>query len=177
MLLALALVCSSQPQPSAAQPGAAQHARAVPSTMQKVEVQGKCSKPPFSCVKAVTAKTPRPTLGTVLVKLSSSSVNPSDVDQEQGGSGTLGVDFAGTVVELGPAVKRLKVGDRVWGVTVGAYAEYITVLEAITGLVPPGLPMSVAGTIPEVAATSLQCLQKTGAPFDRRKNITVVLTR
>ena len=80
----------------------------------------------------MAAKTPRPTLGTVLVKLSSSSVNPSDVDQEQGGSGTLGVDFAGTVVELGPAVKRLKVGDRVWGVTVGAYAEYITVLDAIT---------------------------------------------
>ena len=156
-------------------------AAALPANMKHVVAKGlePCKAPPFSCVQAVSTRTPTPALGEVLVRLTSSSVNPSDLDmEEQVGrlEGTLGVDFAGTVVEIGPGVKRLKVGDLVWGVTKGAYAEYVIAVELVTGLVPVGLNLSVAGTIPEVGATSLQCLQRLGAPWDAKRNITVVVT-
>ena len=111
--------------------------------------------------------------------MTSSSVNPSDLDMEEKVGrleGTLGVDFAGTVVKVGAGVARLKVGDSVWGVTKGAYAEYVIAVELVTGTVPTGLNMSAAGTIPEVGATSLQCLQRLGAPWDAKRNITVVIT-
>jgi D-arabinose 1-dehydrogenase-like Zn-dependent alcohol dehydrogenase len=159
----------------------AENAATPPATMKHVIAKGlkPCKAPPFSCVQAVSTNTPKPALGEVLVRLTSSSVNPSDLDmEEQVGrlEGTLGVDFAGTVVEIGSGVKRLKVGDSVWGVTKGAYAEYVIAVELVTGVVPVGLNISVAGTIPEVGATSLQALQRLGAPWDAKRNITVVIT-
>jgi polyketide synthase 7 len=152
-----------------------------PATMKHVIAKGltPCKAPPFACVQAVTTRTPKPTPGEVLVRLTSSSVNPSDLDmEEQIGrlEGTLGVDFAGVVVEVGAASSRLKVGDSVWGVTKGAYAEYVIAVELVTGVVPVGLNMSAAGTIPEVGATSLQCLQRLGAPWDPKRNVTVAIT-
>ena len=150
-----------------------------PPSMQHVIAQGVGCKPPFACIHAVPTRTPKPGLGQVLVRLTSSSVNPSDLDLEESTGrleGTLGVDFAGVVVKLGAGVKRLKLGDRVWGVTKGAYAEFILAEELVTGLVPAGLRMADAGTIPEVGTTSLQCLQKCGAPWDVKRNVTVVVT-
>ena len=151
----------------------------VPATMTHVVSRGKPCTSPFACIEAVTVKTPKPSLGEVLVRMTSASVNPSDLDTEEkvgALQGTLGVDFAGVVVELGPGTRRLKVGDLVWGVTVGSYATYVVAIEAVTGVVPPGLNASVAGTVPEVATTSLQCLQKMGAPWPRERNVTVVIT-
>jgi hypothetical protein len=51
----------------------AQH---VPATSKHVLAQGKC-KPPFACINAAPGPTSKPGLGEVLVRLSSSSVNPS----------------------------------------------------------------------------------------------------
>ena len=150
----------------------------VPPTMKRVVATGKC-KPPFACVHAVSVRTPAPGVGEVLVKMASASVNPSDIDLEEevgGIQGTLGKDFAGTVVALGAGVKRLKLGDQVWGTTVHSYSEYVIAIEALTGVVPTGLNISVAGTIPEVGTTSLQCLQRLGAPWPRSRNLTVVIT-
>ena len=157
------------------------HQEPPPATMKHVVAKGlrPCKAPPFACVQAVSTHTPTPGRGEVLVRLTSSSVNPSDLDmEEQVGrlEGTLGVDFAGTVVEVGAGVARLMVGDSVWGVTKGAYAEYVIAVELVTGVVPVGLNMSVAGTIPEVGATLLQCLQRLGAPWDATRNVTVVVT-
>jgi NADPH:quinone reductase-like Zn-dependent oxidoreductase len=157
----------------------AQHsADSIPPTMKRVVATGKC-KPPFSCVHAVEVKTPTPGLGEVLVKMASASVNPSDIDLEEevgGIQGTLGKDFAGTVVALGRGVKRLKLGDHVWGTTIHSYSEYVIAIEALTGIVPNGLNISAAGTVPEVGTTSLQCLEKLGAPWAPSKNLTIVIT-
>ena len=133
--------------------------------------------------------------------------------------GVFGVDFAGTVVAIGPGTTRLKVrtppalyprrldvtelrtrrrrggrrgllnelnvadsqsfcvifffpgspqiGDNVWGCSKGTYAEYALAFEVITTTSPANIPMDVAGTIPEVAMTSMEALVKMGAPWPK----------
>ena len=96
-------------------------------------------------------------------------VNPSDVDLVEGSAGkiigTLGADFSGEVVAVGALCSKLKVGDLVWGVTKGAYAEYQIVLCPITGKLPTSVSPRDVGTLPEVGMTSAQALRKTGAPW------------
>eukprot|EP00947_MAST-08B_sp_MAST-8B-sp1_P002032 g2032.t1 len=154
-------------------------ARAVNST---------CSRSAgFGCIEAVQVKTPRALPGTVLVRVNQSSVNPSDVDLVVGRAaklvGTLGADFSGTVVEVGLLCSGFKVGDLVWGVTKGAYAEYQIAVCHITGKLPPSSGsheesniLRAVGTLPEVGMTSAEALKKAGAPWDRAKNLTVVVT-
>lgn len=156
------------------------------ATMRAVQAAGQCG-PPFSCVTTGHVATPRPGPGQVLIEVKGSSVNPCDYIYVQvgfpvcsGGNGTLGMDVAGVVVEAGEGVTRLRPGDEVWadaggveGVT-GAYADYAVMGEAQTGLKPRRLSFTDAGTVPLVGFTSLECLQKTGAPW--KPNTTVVVT-
>eukprot|EP01065_Artemidia_motanka_P010490 TRINITY_DN1556_c1_g1_i1.p1 TRINITY_DN1556_c1_g1~~TRINITY_DN1556_c1_g1_i1.p1 ORF type:complete len:359 (+),score=134.11 TRINITY_DN1556_c1_g1_i1:94-1077(+) len=157
---------------------------AVPSEMRAVRVKGLfgCG-PPFDCITVKTIRTPKPSSGHVLVRMNGSSVNPVDVDllKDLGAiDGTLGSDLAGTVVECNGCT-RLKVGDEVWAdaageVGGGAYADYVVVTEKQTGLKPTNLNMTQAGSMPLVGMTSLQCLKKAGAPWDAKRNLTVVIT-
>lgn len=152
----------------------------LPSTMQAAHVGSTpCSKPYFQCIKMETVKVPTPLPGEALVRVNVSSVNPSDVDIVEGSFGKLfgklGADFSGQVVSIGPLCSKFEVGDAVWGVTIHSYAEYVIVICAITsklGATPPG----DVGTLPEVSLTSAQALKKTGAPWDKVKNLTVVIT-
>src|SRR6266567_358576 len=75
---------------------------------------------------------PRPGPGQVLVKVHAAGVNPVDSYIRSGTYAvkpplpyTPGMDAAGVVVEVGPDVKGLKAGDRVYtaGTLSGAYAE------------------------------------------------------
>ena len=134
---------------------------------------------------------PRPPTVTFISswKVGGSSVNPCDVDYLElgigcsGGKGTLGMDMSGTVVAVGSGTTgRLKVGDQVWtdigggsGDT-GAMAEYSLVAEAQAGLKPQSLNFTEAGTVPLVGLTAIEMLQKTGAPWTERKNVTVAVT-
>ena len=105
--------------------------------------------PDFRCVSTETVKTFGAGLGEIVIKVSGSSVNPSDVDIVKSGGGQLfgvmGVDVAGIVVKVGIGCEHLKVGDAVWGVTKGAYAEYVrttklwipTHLQCLPHLFPP----------------------------------------
>lgn len=87
---------------------------------------------------------PRPKVGPdqVLVKMGAVSVNPIDTYLRNGANYwelpkpfVIGSDIAGTVVEVGSAVKRFKVGDRVWGSNQGllgrqgVFAEYSAISE------------------------------------------------
>ena len=104
----------------------------LPSTMLAVRVANftPCVKPAFQqCLETSTVKVPKPLPLEALVRVNVSSVNPSDVDIAEGRVvgklfGTLGVDFGGVVVAKGWLCSNLEVGDAVWGMTVGAYAEY-----------------------------------------------------
>ncbi len=87
---------------------------------------------------------PRPQLAPdqVLVKMGAVSVNPIDTYLRNGANYwelpkpyIIGSDIAGTVVEVGSAAKRFKVGDRVWGTNQGllgrqgVFAEYSAIGE------------------------------------------------
>lgn len=82
---------------------------------------------------------PHVTAGHVLVKVACAGINFMDIHTRQGKYAasmtypvrlpcTLGMEGAGVVVEVGPGVKHLAVGDRVaWCIAWGAYAEYANV--------------------------------------------------
>ncbi len=79
---------------------------------------------------------PRPNEQQVLVKMGAVSVNPIDT-YIRGGANfwelpqpfVIGCDVAGTVIEVGSAVKQFKVGDRVWGSNQGLLGRQGTFAE------------------------------------------------
>merc|ERR1712166_1057884 len=152
----------------------------LPTTMLAARDTGSptCAKPSFDCVHTTSIAIPKPVLGEALVRVNMSSVNPSDVDIVEGKFGklfgTLGADFAGEVVSVGPLCHKLSVGDAVWGVTKGAYAEYAIVICAIVSKLGDTDPRSV-GTLAEVSLTSAEAFKKAGAPWSPSKNVTVVI--
>jgi NADPH2:quinone reductase len=103
---------------------------------------------------------PTPGEGEVLVKVMAAGVNRPDVVQRQGNyapppgaSDIPGLEIAGEIVALGPAVKRWTAGDRVMAlVSGGGYAEYC-VAHASHTLPVSTLPMIEAAAIPETTFT------------------------
>ena len=70
-----------------------------------------------------------------------------------------GLEFAGTVAEIGERVVDRSVGDRVMGIVGGgAYAEQLVVHERQTMRVPDGVGLADAAAIPEVAITAYDAL-------------------
>ncbi|MBY5832269.1 NADP-dependent oxidoreductase [Rhizobium ruizarguesonis] len=78
----------------------------------------------------------------------------------------LGHDVAGTVVKIGPGVRRFKVGDEVYARPrdhrIGTFAEFIAVDEADVALKPNNLSMTEAASIPLVGLTAWQALVEVG---------------
>lgn len=74
----------------------------------------------------------------------------------------LGHDLAGTVVRVGPDVRRFKVGDAVYARPrdgqIGTFAQRIAVDEADLALKPKNLSMAEAASIPLVGLTAWQAL-------------------
>jgi NADPH:quinone reductase-like Zn-dependent oxidoreductase len=109
--------------------------------------------------------------GQIRVQVRAASVNPMDGKIRRGEmkviSGSrfprgLGHDFAGVVEAVGPGVKRLKVGDEVFGVTTiaqaGAFAEYVVADEKNVGLKPPSLSFEQAAAFTIVSLTAWNAL-------------------
>ncbi len=76
----------------------------------------------------------------------------------------LGAVFSGIVEQVGSAVTRFKVGDRVFGMTgmeMGTYAEYVSVSEkSPIALLPSNLNFKEGASIPFGATTALHFLRK-----------------
>jgi NADPH:quinone reductase-like Zn-dependent oxidoreductase len=70
----------------------------------------------------------------------------------------LGRDLAGTVVAVGADVSRFEVGDEVYGVGRGAFAQYAVVREDKLARKPATLSFEQAAVVPISAATALQAL-------------------
>jgi NADPH:quinone reductase-like Zn-dependent oxidoreductase len=106
------------------------------------------------------------------------SVNPVDWKMRQGsilgnahriigppGPLVCGVDFAGTVSELGPKVTGLQIGDRVVGGTNfsrrqrGSYAEYVQVQADQVVVLPPEVSFEDAACLPVAGVTALRALR------------------
>jgi NADPH:quinone reductase-like Zn-dependent oxidoreductase len=70
-----------------------------------------------------------------------------------------GLEYAGTVEEVGTEVTLWRPGDRVMGILGGGgYAEYVAVQERTAVRVPAGVSLEDAGAIPEVFMTAYDAL-------------------
>ena len=74
----------------------------------------------------------------------------------------LGRDVAGTVVAIGASVTRFAVGDEVYGVAPGSFAEYAAAPEAKLAHKPVNLSFIQAAVVPISAGTALQALDDVG---------------
>ena len=69
-----------------------------------------------------------------------------------------GIDVAGTVAAVGSAVSRFAVGDEVYGMSRGSFAEYAAALEDKLARKPSNLSFEQAAVVPISAGTALQAL-------------------
>jgi NADPH:quinone reductase-like Zn-dependent oxidoreductase len=114
---------------------------------------------------------PVPGAGEVLVRVAAASVNPIDYKRRAGLTtdfypmqfpGLIGVDMAGTVVEIGPGVEGFSVGDQVFAMADNTYAELCVVKAEVLAKVPKGLDLIEAAALPLVTVTGNQLLAATG---------------
>ena len=73
-----------------------------------------------------------------------------------------GLDVAGTVAAVGSAVTRFAVGDEVFGVGKGSFAEYTVARERQLAHKPGNLSFEQAAVVPVSATTALQALRDQG---------------
>jgi len=73
-----------------------------------------------------------------------------------------GIDVAGTVVAIGADVTKFAVGDEVYGMSRGSFAEYAAVLEDKLAIKPANLTYEQAAVVPISAGTALQAVVDSG---------------
>jgi NADPH:quinone reductase-like Zn-dependent oxidoreductase len=73
-----------------------------------------------------------------------------------------GLDVAGTVVAVGPAVTRFAAGDEVFGIARGSFAEYAAAREGTLAPKPAALSFEQAATVAVSGLTALQGLRDAG---------------
>ena len=73
-----------------------------------------------------------------------------------------GRDVAGVVVDIGAAVTRFSVGDEVYGIAPGSFAEYAVARESRLAHKPANLSFAQAAVVPVSAATALRALVEVG---------------
>ena len=111
---------------------------------------------------------PRIAPDEVLVAVRAAAVNPVDWKIREGLLGDRftprmphvpGRDFAGVVAAAGEDIRRLAVGDRVWGAAPGtgwgSHAEFLAIAEAMAGRVPAALSDIQAAALPLAALSAL----------------------
>jgi putative PIG3 family NAD(P)H quinone oxidoreductase len=104
---------------------------------------------------------PEPAAGEVVLDVVATAVNRADLLQRQGfyppppgASDILGLECSGTIRSLGRDVSGWSVGDEVCALLAGGgYAEQVVVPAGQLMRVPAGVPLTVAGALPEVACT------------------------
>jgi NADPH:quinone reductase-like Zn-dependent oxidoreductase len=123
-------------------------------------------------------KKPVPNDDQILVKVHAAAINPLDWHFMEGtpyimralGVGLrkpkdprLGVDYAGTVEEVGKNVTQFKSGDEVFGGKTGAFAEYVCARadRAVTPK-PANVTFEQAASVPIAGITALQALRDKG---------------
>jgi NADPH2:quinone reductase len=112
-------------------------------------------------------ETPTPKEGEVLIKVSAAGINFADLAQCQGAyltrtrtPMTMGFEFAGTVMALGPGVSTPAVGTRVVAFGEGGYAEYAIAQAGTSIPIPPNLDFAHAAAFPVQGITAYQLLRE-----------------
>src|SRR5262249_1948586 len=128
-------------------------------------------------LRQVEIETPTPTAAEILVKVHAAALNPVDWHLMRGtpyllrmSSGLtrpksirrLGVDYSGTVEAVGHDVTQFKVGDPVFGGSVGAVSEYLTVPVDRAVQKPDTLTFEQAAGVYIAGMAALQALRDKG---------------
>lgn len=79
-----------------------------------------------------------------------------------------GLDVAGTVVAIGSGVTRFAVGDAVFGIAKGSFAEYACAEAEKLARVPTRLPFAHCGVLAVSGITALQALEAAGVVAGER---------
>lgn len=75
----------------------------------------------------------------------------------------IGMDVAGTVVAVGPETSRFEVGDEVFGIAAGSFAEFAVAREDKLAVKPAALSFEQAAAMPVSGLTALRALDASGA--------------
>jgi NADPH:quinone reductase-like Zn-dependent oxidoreductase len=116
---------------------------------------------------------PAPRRGEVAISVAAASVNPADRFRVSGiprlgrlvfgllrpKVPVLGIDVAGTVVAVGERVTRWKVGDEVFGETLGSFAERVCAREDRVAARPRNISLEEAAALPVAGITALQAMR------------------
>jgi NADPH:quinone reductase-like Zn-dependent oxidoreductase len=145
----------------------------VPELTMKAIVHTRYGSPEVLQLKDV--ERPVPQEGEVLVRVHAASVNASDwhamrgkpIRTWSGGLRTpkrqhLGGDLAGRVEAVGRNVTQFQVGDEVFGIGQGAFAQYACAAEHRLAPKPANLSYEAAAAVPGAAVTALQALRDRG---------------
>jgi NADPH:quinone reductase-like Zn-dependent oxidoreductase len=107
-----------------------------------------------SVIEMKSVEKPQPKEGEVLIQIAAISVNPVDMKIREGSLQKTrpivlpfipGLDAAGIIEQVGPGVKRLKIGDRVVvNAFNGSYTEYACFSENHVSVVPSALTLREA---------------------------------
>jgi NADPH:quinone reductase-like Zn-dependent oxidoreductase len=145
----------------------------VPKRTMKAIVHTHYGSP--AVLQLTEVEQPLPQDGEVLVKVHAASVNATDwhamrgkpIRTWRGGlrkpkDRRLGVDLAGRVEAVGSNVTQFQVGDDVFGIGRGAFAEYACAAENLLAPKPADLSYEAAAAVPVAAVTALQALRNKG---------------
>ncbi|KAL3716158.1 hypothetical protein ACJRO7_007858 [Eucalyptus globulus] len=141
-------------------------------------------------LKHVDIPVPAPQKNELLLKLEAISINPVDWKTQKGMLRPVlppkfphipATDVGGEVVEVGPAVKKFKPGDKVVAILShlkgGGFAEFAVAKENLTVARPPEVSAPEGAGLPVAGLTALQALtQAAGIKLDRSgplKNILI----
>ena len=113
---------------------------------------------------------PTPGEQDLLVRVHASALNRADVLQRRGlyapgpgASSILGLEMAGVVAAVGPAVGRFRPGDRIYGLSGGGgYGELAAIHESLALPVPKGWDFQYAAAVTEVFYTANESLRILG---------------
>ncbi len=117
---------------------------------------------------------PEPASDEILVRVYAASINPFDTFVHSGYLQgmmttplTLGTDFAGEVVAVGPEIKHVQPGDAVYGLVPmhpGAFAEYVVAKGHEVAIKPKLLSYVEAAGVPLASLAACQSLFTLGQP-------------
>jgi NADPH2:quinone reductase len=137
---------------------------------------------PPDVLRLAEAEMPKVGAGQIRVQVVAAGVNPADFKWREGMfrdrvplqlPHVVGYDVAGTVNSVGPGVTAFRVGDRVVASVRSGYAEFAIAEEKACALVPDGLDLATAASLPCAALTGVQMIEDGVKP---RKGQTLLIT-
>lgn len=166
---------ASPSAPSTPSAASAASAAPVPGSTMRAWTQRRFGGPDVLELREVPVPEPGP--GEVLIAVEASSINAADHYMIGGGALVMrpmfgirrpratvpGLDVAGTVVATGPEVRRLAIGDRVFGEIGGTWAQFAVGLEEKLAVAPDTADdIGAVGGLPVAGLTALQGLRDHG---------------